>query len=321
MGLHFYAWGVLLGVAVADRAAEDCEACGLAVWRMQTFAAQKQSELEVLKQAKERRAKKSTKAHSKRWLRQEYAVELAATLEEQLDELPKDRRIIQGVCHIQAYEAVQGSELRTGGLADRTGYVDPHRCAERVESRLSELLGETQDDLTQVVLEGAGAGSACERLVPGCTSERATLLLGPQYDEELSDWRALDKVQIGYAPERWTHHVDTDGSSYWFNKAKMLSQREPPDGWAKRADGSWDYRPDAAPQTPEASTPPLPPADARSDTKTSITDEDGEDEHWVDRALKNWDPRKVRENMARDRYAREALHRLNEHAPKPRDEL
>ena len=53
-------------------------------------------------------AKKSTKAHSKRWLKQEYAAALAELLEELLEELPKDKRIIDGVCHVQGREAVSG---------------------------------------------------------------------------------------------------------------------------------------------------------------------------------------------------------------------
>ena len=81
--------GILLLMIIACGAAlsrvdEECEACGLIVWRMQTIVSAKQLQLEGVKSAKEKRAKKSSKAHSRRWIRQEYAVELAGAIEEQM---------------------------------------------------------------------------------------------------------------------------------------------------------------------------------------------------------------------------------------------
>ena len=305
----------------ADRLAEDCEACGVVVWRMQTIVARKQAALEDVKRAKEKRAKRATKAHSKRWLRQEYAAELNAALEEQLEGLSKDTRIIGGTCNVPGQEAVTGSELRTGGRYDVGGHVDPQRCAERVASRIEELLGESQDDLTEAVLEGAGAGAACERLVPGCTAQRAQLLLGPQYDEDGADWRALDKLQIGYAADRWTHHIDTDGSSYWYNKARMHAQREPPEGWAQRVDGTWDgaeskgTEPSKRTEQQAAAAPVHhEPLEKAAKVETG--------EHWVDRAMRDWDPLKVREETGRrrrDSQAQAALNGLNQYAPRHGD--
>lgn len=349
--LRIAAFALLLGCTAADRAAEDCEACGLVVWRMQTLVAKKSGELESLKKAKEKRAKQSTKAHNKRWLRQEYAVELANALEEQLAELPKDKRIIAGTCNVAANEAVEGSELRTGGSRHATNYVDPQRCAERVEARLSELLGDSQDELVDWVLAGHGAGSACEATVPDCEAERATLLLGPSYEDELSEWTALDRVSVGFAPDKWTHHIDVDGSSYWFNKAKKFSVREAPDGWRQTADGSWAFKPeagapaaashteeaaaaaaasgfaaDAAPAAAAEATAEAPPAETTAATKAEkVAAKDGEDdEHWVDRAMKDWDPRKVRDNvnkMRHEQMAKAALRDLEKHAPRPKDEI
>ena len=42
--------------AAADRAAQDCEACGLLIWRMQTIIAEKAASLEDVKAAKEKAA-------------------------------------------------------------------------------------------------------------------------------------------------------------------------------------------------------------------------------------------------------------------------
>ena len=50
----------------------------------------------------------------------------------------------------------------------------------------------------------------------------------------------LERVKgtIGMA-DKWTIHTDVDGSKYWFNKARMESQREPPQGWVQGTDGEW----------------------------------------------------------------------------------
>ena len=81
----------------ADRVSQDCKACGLLVWRMQTVIAAKAARLQDLKKAKEARAAKATKAHSKRWLKQEYGVELAGAIEAEIENLQSDSKIL-GAC-------------------------------------------------------------------------------------------------------------------------------------------------------------------------------------------------------------------------------
>ena len=200
---------MMLPFALADRFDEDCEACGLLAWRMQTIVAQKQSQLEHLKQAKEKRAKQAKKAHSKRWLRNEYSAELAAAVEEQIDGLSNDQRIIGGACRME-HEAVDGSALR-GSRFD-------NRCRSRVTKRLEDVLSTLQDDLASAVVAGKGAAVACPALLDGCSASRATLLLGSGYKDGLS-WAELDHLQIGFS-DHWAMHHDVDGSAYWFSKAK-----------------------------------------------------------------------------------------------------
>lgn len=213
----------------ADRVTEECEACGLLVWRMQTIVAQIAKALESTKRAKEKRAEKSTKAHSKRWLKQEYGVELSGAIEAQIDALQSDSRIISGACRY-GQDAMVNSALR-GDRFDR-------RCESRTRSRVSSLLEEFQDELVSAVISGHGAGAACVMLVPHCTAERAKMLLGPKYHDEMN-WLELDMVQPGYA-DQWTLQKNPlDESVYWFNRAKMESRKEPPDGWTQDADGEW----------------------------------------------------------------------------------
>ena len=228
-----------LVIASVNSADEDCEACGLLVWRMQTIVAARASALESMKRAKEKRAAKSTKAHSKRWLKQEYGIELSGAIEAEVDSLQQDSRIIHGACRL-GFEAIEGSALRGGRF-------DLKRCESRVRRSVGELLDELQDELVSAVISGLGAGAACEKLVPQCTAGRAQLLLGSNYRDGMS-WRELDYLQIGYS-DTWTLHHDVDDSVYWFNKAKMRSQKEPPEGWAQDAEGAWK-RVDGAPTAP-----------------------------------------------------------------------
>ena len=232
--------GILLLMIIACGAAlsrvdEECEACGLIVWRMQTIVSAKQLQLEGVKSAKEKRAKKSSKAHSRRWIRQEYAVELAGAIEEQIDALPDDDRMVSGACRHHG-EAVAGSALRRleGMLFDH------QKCRARVRSHLSALIGDQQDELMEGVVAGKSAGKVCASLVEGCSAARAQHLLGDQYKEGMGA-RELEHLQVGYG-DRWTVHEDVDGSIYWFNKQKMKSVLEPPEGWAKGEDGKWAYQ-------------------------------------------------------------------------------
>lgn len=220
----------LAALAGASREEEDCEACGLLVWRMQTIAAAKQKELEALKAAKKKRSDKSTKAHSKRWILQEYKTELSAAIEEQIEALPKDGKITGGACRMEA--PVVGSALRRAHPE-----FTPMKCAQRVESRCAAVLEDYQDELVAAVLKGKGA-SACGSVLDACSYDRAALLLGSQYSEDLS-LAKLDLLQIGHSDE-WTLHTDVDDSVYWFSRSRMKSVKEPPPGWLQdAASGKW----------------------------------------------------------------------------------
>ena len=227
-----------LAVAGADRQDETCEACGLLVWRMQSIVATKQQQLEGLKATKEKRAKKSTKAHSKRWIKQEYAVELAGAIETQIDGLATDQRIQGSACRMNHDNPIQGSALR----AELEMTFHPERCRERVKKRIESVLEDFQDELVGLVVAGKGAGTACAQILDDCSKKRATLLLGVEYREDMNP-HELDRLQPGYS-DSWTLHKDVDDSVYWFNKARMKSVKEPPPGWMKTADGAtWEYKP------------------------------------------------------------------------------
>jgi hypothetical protein len=125
-------------LVAADRRLEDCEACGLLIWRMQTIVAKKAVALENLKKAKEKRAKKSTKAHSKRWLKQEYGVELAAAIEAEVDRLQSDERLLSACRH--GPDAIAGSYLR-GVRAQRTSANRGLQPELRVASARHSIIG------------------------------------------------------------------------------------------------------------------------------------------------------------------------------------
>jgi hypothetical protein len=245
----------------ANRRLEDCEACGLIVWRMQAIVAAKEMELESLKKAKEKRAKASTKAHSKRWLKQEYGVELAAAIESHIGELPRDRRIYGGACQTGP-GAVIDSALRQR----ESSHFHPGECERRVQSRASDVLEEFQDELIEAVLSGHSAGTACANTLPSCAPSRAKVLLGSQYKDAMS-YNELESLSIGQR-DGYVMHTDVDvcfapghlpatcgltdqsadpqsprltqGSKYWYSTVAMHSTREPPPGWVKNGD-EWEF--------------------------------------------------------------------------------
>ena len=220
-----------------DRADELCEACGLIMWRMQTIVTEKAEKLQEVKAAKEKRASKSTKAHSRRWLRQEYAVELSSAIESQIDALPNDQRIIHGACRASA-EALTGSALRASANVGPSFH--PGRCQTQIRARMADVIGEYQDELTEAAVAGKGAGTACAAVLGHCSAARARHLLGSQYKEDGMSHRELDFLQVGYS-DTYTLHTDVDGSFYWFSRSRMKSVTEPPPGWSKREDGKWTY--------------------------------------------------------------------------------
>ena len=122
-------------------------------------------------------------------------------------------------------------------------HFHPGRCRERVQKRISDVLEDFQDDLVGLVVAGKGAGTACADIIEDCSKRRATLLLGVQYREGMNP-NELDRLQPGHS-DVWTVHKDVDDSIYWFNKARMKSVKEPPPGWVKTTDGTWEFKPDA----------------------------------------------------------------------------
>lgn len=211
---------------------EECEACGLLMWKLQTIVAGKTLELKELKAAKEKRSKKSTKAHSKRWIMQEYKNELSAAVEAKVEVLAADYTMSSSACRYES--PIDGSALRAAG---QRGPFLMEPCRQRVATRCSAVLEDQQDELVGAALKGRGA-SACAALLDGCSAPRAALLLGSHYAEDLSHTK-LDRLQVGYS-DAWTLHTDVDGSVYWFMRSSMESRKEPPPGWRKDTEsGEW----------------------------------------------------------------------------------
>ena len=217
-----------------DRLAEDCEACGLVAWRLETIVATKRAELEGLRAATEARAAKSTKAHSKRWIKKA----LHGAIEAEVESLMWDERIVHGACRSHHHEGpIEGSALRGSDRFARG-------CRARVSARVFDLIGEAQDEIIAAIVAGRDAGAACASALKACDASRAKLLLGAQYDaaHKAGVASALDMLQVGVA-DRWDLHKDVDESVYWFNRATLTSVKEPPAGWVKDAEGQWIFDP------------------------------------------------------------------------------
>jgi hypothetical protein len=196
--LYVIASVLLTAAAAFDRIDEECEACGLVFWRMQAIVAEKEESLADIKRAKEKRARQSTKAHTKRQLKQAFAVELTSAIESNIEELPNDQRITGGACRMELI-GTRDSALRE---AARVGpSISPSMCQSKVKARVRSLIGDLQDELTSLAVAGQrGAGAACAAVLEGCSAARATHLLGPGYREGMSA-RELADLEVGFSDE------------------------------------------------------------------------------------------------------------------------
>ena len=84
---------------------QDCEMCGLLVWRMEAILAMKREELKEFAAAKEMAARKGSKAQTKKWLRAEAPVAMVEALETYLEKAcDQDSMLLGTVCRAQVGE-------------------------------------------------------------------------------------------------------------------------------------------------------------------------------------------------------------------------
>ena len=125
------------------------------------------SELELSKQAADMKAKKVDKvqkAQTKRWLKNEYKVALAASVEDRLEKVCADDGLVDVLCDLppeQRREHWEELGKRGSGLGE---------CRKLGAERCKALTDERAEELARAALDEKGWPS-CAKLVKGCEPE------------------------------------------------------------------------------------------------------------------------------------------------------
>ena len=162
--------------------AEQCEMCGLVMGELHTALRERKQSLKLSREAAARKAQKVDrvqKAQTRRWLKQEYNVEMMASLEERMEKLCDADALKDAVCAIdKSDERAVGSALRgspVGGGQD-AGF-DKSACRKLVEARCRDVSADHIEDLMRSVLdadaEAPADTEACAEVLPQCETARA----------------------------------------------------------------------------------------------------------------------------------------------------
>jgi len=119
-------------------------------------------------------------------------------------------------------DGLDDSALRLpSGIASMYRFED---CAQRVTSVCELVRREYADELTEGVSGKMGA-EECADIVPSCSAKRATKLLGPLYGK-VSTPLAVHSIGVRDVWQKMPGIPE-----YYHNRARHISQVEPPEGW------------------------------------------------------------------------------------------
>ena len=191
------------------RREEECEACGLLVRELHGKLRATKRELQLSREAaarKEQKVDKVQKAQTKRWLKQEYSVALAAALEEHVDGLCEGSAFVDAACSANnslrswfhddnpderwtvhtppleerhcAFKRFQEFSEWSGSEASEERAALRRQCSDAAKGGCRALLEEHVEALMRAVLdsdiEGSPDTGACVQLLAGCEAKRAS---------------------------------------------------------------------------------------------------------------------------------------------------
>ena len=166
------AFVAVLGADVRDE--QDCEMCGLLVWRLETMRAEKMRETESLKERLEAAAKK--RGVLGRTMRSEYPAELIDGMESYLEKACKnDVMLTSTAC--RGHNGNDASQLRNPG----GGVFLQEACKHLVQERCQYVVDEHAEELIEAAMFDLTARQCPDILATGCSASRATTILGPLY--------------------------------------------------------------------------------------------------------------------------------------------
>ena len=163
--------------------AEQCEMCGVVMGELHTALRERKQTLKLSREAAARKAQKVDrvqKAQTRRWLKQEYNVEMMASLEERMEKLCDADALKDAVCAIDEADeravdsALRGSSVVAGGEG---GGFEKAACRKLVETRCRDVSADHIEDLMRRVLDADADApadtEACAEVLPQCETARA----------------------------------------------------------------------------------------------------------------------------------------------------
>ncbi|KAL1515247.1 hypothetical protein AB1Y20_001881 [Prymnesium parvum] len=166
---------------------QDCEMCGLVMGSLQEGLQQRQAKLRLSKEAAERRqayVDGVQKAQTKRWLKQEYGVELVDALEDALDGIcERKAEVVERICGVPSFSTINPKEVEIAKksvlkqpLKGGEGYdgFKPEECRGRIKTQCLRVVEAKAEEMQRAALDGGGP-EACLELWPSCSRMRAFL--------------------------------------------------------------------------------------------------------------------------------------------------
>ena len=149
--------------AETARLSQRCDACVLLAEELAVALNETKAELERSKEFNDKKAQKVDKvqkAQTKRWLKNEYRVELAASVEERLETACDDAALVHPLCDDGMREGAWG------GLG-ATKSKEKDACEKVGSARCKEVIEDHAEALMRGTLDGKGV-AACATVLPGC---------------------------------------------------------------------------------------------------------------------------------------------------------
>lgn len=136
--------------------AQLCDMCALVVGQLQLTLRMTKEELETSRAQKAAHADGVQKAQTKRWLKNEYSVELAASLEERLEGICENATLYEPLCKRPA-----------GTRAELWADGGTKGCAKLGEARCRSVTEDHAEALMRATLDGKG-GAECSKVLADC---------------------------------------------------------------------------------------------------------------------------------------------------------
>ena len=156
--------------------ARACDVCILSVMGLEMALNETKDELELSRDAAAKKSAsidKVQKAQTKRWLKQEYSVALAAAVEERLEKLCENDELTRPVCAPVGSATSVGFAARAPWQPVGGGAFSAGPCRDSGKEHCRALQEEHADHLLRIALDGKGP-AACAKLLPACEAERVS---------------------------------------------------------------------------------------------------------------------------------------------------